>query len=157
MTYEDNITIVGDGGNPDGTGRAKLVLADVPAPDTFEDQQTAAQTFVAALNTANITNVNMGDIGSLQKSESMGAKPGADINVDDRVVVTWRKKSSSRKHRMTIPGAEVSSAAYELIDGGLRLTSTAQTALVAAINARWGMTPPTDSAVILSHTVLRVR
>ncbi len=145
--------LIGDYGNPSGSGLTKLNLPDMPV-EAYGDTQTKVSTFAAAVKTAQLTACNVGDIVSAQTSESLAAKPAANVNIDRKLVVTWRTKNDNSIRRITIPGVPATSTGISMTDNGERINSTGRTALEAALNAAYGIEAP-DGAVVLTGKVLQ--
>lgn len=156
MKARGTAQLIGDNGNPTGSGLTKLVLEEMTVED-YTSQQTKVNGFVAALVTAQLTGCSKGDVTTAQKSESLAVKPGANINIDRQLVITWRKKNDSSVHRLTIPGAPSTSTGISMTDAGERINNVGRAALEAALNTAYGLTAETDGAVVLTGKVIQKR
>ena len=156
MKARGTAQLIGDNGNPTGSGLTKIVLEDM-TPEDYTSQQTKINVFIAAITTAQLTGCNKGDVTTAQKSESLATKPDLGINIDRQLVVTWRKKNDSSVHRLTIPGVPASSTGISLTDAGERINNVGRAALEGALNSAYGLTVETDGAVVLTGKVIQKR
>ena len=76
------------------------------------------------------------------------AKPGASVNVDNKLDVTWRTKTDDSIRTSTISGIAVDSAQLEDSDDGKRLTDAGKVAMAAHITTLHGLEEE-DAAVVL--------
>lgn len=150
MSVQGNITLVGDYGNPSGTGFAKLVLPELPdeAHATLEARE---ETFHAALVTAQLTGTAQGEVGVTYGDDSTATAPGASINIDRKLVVTWGQESDNTPRRMTISGVPVSSTGLSMEAAGERLNATGKAALASALNAMYAI----SDAVVFQGKVIQ--
>lgn len=157
METRGRCIIVGDYGNPKGTGAGQLVCEDIPYGATeVGDAQTAMATYHAALVTAQLTATVFGDCSVAVKSENFPAKPAADVNVDRILQVTWRTKSDSSVHRQTIGGLPATSTGIDKLPEGERLNETGKAAIASALASLYKVVAP-DEVIVLSGVVFQKR
>ena len=149
-TYQGHSLLVGDGGNPSGTGIAILKVYGLPTSDDEATVSTRMATFAAALKTGGFTGCNVGDTGLDSTTINFQEKPGADINVDRQMICTWRQKTLADIHHLTISGFPEGSALATLVDKGERITEAAKATLAGYINTLFGLT---DDVVVLTGVV----
>lgn len=155
MITKARASVVGDYGNPSGTGSAIMALEDLPySSNEVGTAQTAVQTFHAALVTADLTAAVLGDLAVSVVSESFPAKPEADVNVDRVLIYTWRTKQDSTIHRNTIHGVPATSTGIDKLPQGERLNETGKTALAAALTALYEIVAPNE-VIVLQGKVLQ--
>lgn len=134
------VTIVrGDYGNPKGTGFAKITIDNLESDDA-ETGLTDMDTFVDALVSNSFTECNVGNTGITVYSYQAVAKPAADVNVDDQLVVYFRKGASGGRRKLTIPGIDPDSALLELTAAGKRLTTAGAATLAGLLDTLFGWT-----------------
>lgn len=122
------VTWRGDAGRPEshlGRSRIRNVTDD-----------TALATLVTTLLTH--TDCNAASRSLVESTEINNTAPGVDANVDQKGIVFFKDSADGSVHRISLP-APVSTD-YELLDVGLRYTSTAGTAIITAINTATGKT-----------------
>jgi len=151
------IQVVGDSGNPSGTGLAKIVLANIwPGVDTnITAKAPDMTTFHAALVTAQLTSTVVGDKALTSKMPFAATKPGVSCNVDRQLLVEWRTKTDSTPHSFTVPGVPKTSTNLELVDNGERLTEAGKAVVATAIEAVFSLSE--NSVVVKSGIVLQKR
>jgi len=154
MKAMGSIQLLGDYGSK--TGLAKLTLPDMVVED-YSSQQTKLSAFAAALVAANLTGCAVGDLTTSQKSESLPTAPGDDVNVKEKLEYTWRTENDSRTRRGTIPGLPKTGAPLDPSQTGDVLNAAGKAALVAALNAAYGLTPGTDGAIVLQGKAVEDR
>jgi hypothetical protein len=140
----------GDFGNPSGTGLASISVYDL-VDEVHADVKTKLTTFHAALVTAQFTATVKCDTAVNFVDPDYKVKPGADVNVDRRISVTWRKKTETAIRRLTIPGVPTTSTAISDTDAGERINDTGRTALQAALEALYDLTA--GDVIVLSGIV----
>lgn len=134
------IQVKGDFGNPSGSGKARTVVYDLPESDDKATLKGRLEAFHDALVTANIVKTNRGDVAVIYNSDGVGTKPGADVNIDRKCEVTWRKTGDNGVHKTTLSGAHtIAGGAFELQDAGERMTNTAKAAMAAALETLYGL------------------
>ena len=146
------IGCVGDYGNPDDTGFAKMTLHGLGA-EAHGDIETKLTAFHAALVTAQLTGTNKGELFVHYANEASALKPANDINIDRKMVVRWRTTTSSDVHRFTISGVPATSTGVSLVAAGERINITGKGALAGALETLYGETE--DTVIILSGIVLQ--
>jgi len=149
-TYQGHSILVGDGGNPSGSGIAIMRVYGLPSGEAEADVSTRMASFAAGLKTDGFTGANIADTGLDSTTINFQSKPASDINIDRQLIVTWRQKTLADIHRLTISGIPEGSALVELVDRGERITEAAKTTLAARINTLFGLT---DDVVILNGKV----
>jgi len=149
-TYQGHTILVGDGGNPSGSGIAIMRVYGLPSGEAEADVSTRMGAFAAGLKTDGFTGCNVADTGLDSTTIQFQLKPATGVNVDRQLIVTWRQKSLADIHRLTISGIAEGSALVELVDRGERITEAAKTTLAARLNTLFALT---DDVVILSGKV----
>jgi hypothetical protein len=127
----------GDWGNPKGTGYAKVTVDNLESLDVAT-ALTDMDTFVDALVANGFTECNVGHTGVTDYAIQNADKPAANVNVDDQLVVSFKKGSELKVRRLTIPGCDKDSAVLELVDQGRRLTAAGRTTLEGLIDTLFG-------------------
>ena len=152
MKVNGSIGLVGDYGNPDGSGYAKMALYGLE--DTARTTNlTRLTAFHAALVTGQLTGTNIGESAVNYGDEAFSGKPAADINIDRKLVCRWRTTTDSSVKRITISGVPVGGTGTELVDAGERITLAGKGALEAALEAAYNLTA--DTCIVLSGIVLQ--
>jgi len=155
MDVKATINVIGDYGNPAGTGLAQMKFNGLPySANEVTDAQTACQAFQAALITAQLTSTVIGDIGVTVLSENLNSKPGADVNIDRRCEYTWRTKQDSSIRRGTVHGVPATSTGVDKLPQGERLNDVGKAALAAALAAFYEIVLP-DEVIVLQGKVLQ--
>jgi hypothetical protein len=95
------------------------------------------------------TACNIGDVSVVAKVNAFVGKPGANVNVDDKLEVTFRTITDDSIRDITISGMSASSPLLEEADGGRRLTDAGKVALEARMNDLLGLIPPADGVIVL--------
>lgn len=156
MITKSSSKVVGDYGNPSGTGLAEMRFTDLPyGANDVATAQTALATFHAAMIAAALVATAQGDIGITLVSENFPDKPGADVNVDRRLEYSWRTKSDSSIKRGTLHGVPATSSGIDKLPQGERLNDTGKTALATALEALYAIDHATNPVIILSGKVLQ--
>lgn len=124
-----NATIIwrGDYGNPE-SHYSKSQIAGVT-------DDTALGTLTTAL--AALTDCNQAKRSFISVTLGTDSAPSADANVDRKAIAYFRHPTTLKTHSLTIP-APVDSAC-EMTDQGERLTSTAMSTIVSAVNTATGV------------------
>lgn len=146
------VQVKGDYGNPSGTGVSGIEVYGL----VDEEHATAKgklETFHASLKTAQLTDTVACDIAVNIVSPNYQVKPNNNVNIDRKIVCTWRKKTETAIRRLTIPGVPATSTAISLTDAGERINDTGRTALQSAIEALYGLGE--GEAVVLTGVVLQ--
>lgn len=146
------IQVKGDYGNPSGTGVAGIELYGL-VDEAHASVETKLTTFHGALVTAQFTNTVKCDLATNYVVPDYKVKPGANVNVDRKIVCTWRKKTETAVRRITIPGVPATSTAISLTDAGERINDTGRAALQAAIEAAYGLTA--GDVIVLTGVVIQ--
>lgn len=146
------IQVKGDFGNPSGTGIAGIELYRL-ADEAHADVETKLAAFHAALVTGQFTSTVACDTGVNYVSPNYQPKPGADVNIDRKLVVTWRKKTDTAIRRLTIPGVPATSTAITNTDAGERINDVGRAALQTALEAAYGLTA--GDVIVLTGVVLQ--
>lgn len=147
--------VVGDYGNPAGTGVATLSFEFLPHDSSeMATLQTDIATFHAAAKTAQLTDTKIGDIQTAVVSENFPTKPALDVNIDRVLVYSWRTKNDAHIHRGTIHGVPASSTSITKFPEGERLNETGKTALAGALEALYQIADPNE-VIILSGKVVQ--
>lgn len=152
MSVLGNIQAKGDFGNPAGTGLAKIQVGGLP-DEVHATLETRLSAFHGALVTAQLTATNVGECSVTYGDDASASKPAADVNVDRKLVVTWNRESDATIHRLTISGVPATSTSIGLQDVGERINDAGRTALAAAINTLYALTPA--DAVVLTGKVIQ--
>lgn len=145
------VQLLGDFGNPYGTGLAKIVVDDLESADAAT-ALTDMDTFVDSLVTGDFTDCNVGDVHVTVKTVQFVDKPAADINVDRQLICHFRKKTDDTIRKLTISGIGVASTVVEGVDQGERLTDAAKLILAGYLDTLFGWT---TEAVVLYGKVLQ--
>lgn len=145
------IALVGDFGNPQGTGRASVSIPFAGSTNALG--KAALDTFFTAIETAQLTGCNQSDVFVNFVNPQFADKPGTSTNVDRVLVATWREKSSTTVHRVSIPGVPASSTGISDEAAGERLNDVGKTALATAIQVCIGAAA--DSIVVLQGKVFQ--
>ena len=145
-----SVQLRGDFGNPAGTGIAKLVV------DNLESADAAAaavdmDTFADNLVLGGFTECNVGDVSITSKTVQYADPPGASVNVDAQLFVTYRKKTDATTRKLTISGIDPASALLENASEGKRLTAAGKATLEGYLDTLFGWT---DEAVVLTGKLL---
>jgi hypothetical protein len=152
MKVSGIIGCVGDYGNPDDTGFAKMSLHGL-TDQAHGDLETKLTAFHAALVTAQLTGTNKGELFTHYANEASALKPGTSCNIDRKLTVRWRTTTSSDVHRFTIPGVPATSTGITLVAAGERINATGKAALAGALETMYGLDE--NTVVILSGVVLQ--
>jgi hypothetical protein len=152
MKVSGIIGCVGDYGNPDDTGFAKMSLHGL-SDQAHGDLETKLTAFHAALVTAQLTGTNKGELFTHYANEASALKPGTSCNIDRKMVVRWRTTTSSDVHRFTISGVPATSTGITLVAAGERINVTGKAALAGALETLYGLDAST--VIILSGVVLQ--
>jgi hypothetical protein len=142
----------GDYGNPSGTGVAGIELYGLK-DEAHATVKGKLSTLHAALVTAQFTATVACDIGVNYVDPDYKVKPGADVNIDRKIVCTWRKKTETAIRRLTIPGVPATSTAISLTDAGERINDVGRTALQSALEAAYDLTA--GDVIVLTGVVLQ--
>ena len=129
----------GDFGNPSGSGYAYISVDNLESADAAT-ALTDMDTFVDALKSGGFTLCNVGKTSVTVKALQAAAKPGADVSVDDQLVVSFTKASEGTPRSLTISGCDRDAAILEDKDQGRRLTAAGATTLEGLINTLMGWT-----------------
>jgi len=148
-----SVQLLGDGGNPSGSGLATLKVFNLESADS-EAGLTAIDTFADSLKTGLFTGCNVGDTSCCIKDAQYQEPPGTGINIDRQLVVTFKNKDEIATRKLTIPGIAKDSTVVELVDGGERLTAAAKTTLEGYLDTLFGWT---DKAVVVQGKVFQKR
>ena len=146
------IQVKGDFGNPSGTGIAGIEVYGL-TDEAHGTVETKLATFHAALVTAQLTSTVKCDVGVNYVNPDYKNKPGTGVNIDRKIVCTWRKKTETAIRRITIPGLPTTSTAIEEADAGERINDTGRTALGSAIEALYGL--DAGDVIVLTGVVLQ--
>ena len=152
MSILGNIQSKGDFGNPSGSGLAKIQLPGLP-DEVHATLETRLAAFHGALVTAQLTATNVGECSVTYGDDTSATKPGASVNVDRKIVVTWNRESDATIHRLTISGVPTSSTGISEQDAGERINDTGRAALASAINTLYALSPA--DAVVLTGKVIQ--
>jgi len=131
--------IRGDFGNPTGSGYAKITVDNVEGTDAAS-ALAKLDTFVDALKSGGFTACNVGKTSITQVALQGALKPGADVSIDDQLIVTFVKGSEGTTRVLTIPGCPEDAAILENKDAGRRLTDAGATTLEGLIDTLMGWT-----------------
>ena len=145
------VQLVGDYGNPAGTGIGKLVVDNLESADAATGL-TDMDTFADSLVTGNFTECNVGDVSVVVYTTQFQDKPAADVNIDRQLVCHFRKKSDSTIRKLTISGIADDAAVLEAADQGERLTAAGKLTLAGYLDTLFGWT---SEAVVLYGKVLQ--
>jgi len=145
------VQLVGDYGNPSGSGIGKLVVDDLESADAATGL-TDMDTFADSLVTGDFTDCAVGDVSISVKTIQFQAKPAAGVNIDRQLVVAFRKKSDDTVRQLTISGIGPSATVLEATDAGERLTEAAKLVLAGYLDTLFGWT---TQAVVLWGKVLQ--
>ena len=135
----------GDFGNPRGTGYAKIVVDNLESADAAT-ALTDMDTFADSLKTGTFTDCIVGNSTVTVFAGINAAKPGAGVNVDSQLVVTFRKGTEQQVRRLTISGVDVAAAILEETSAGMRLTAAGATTLEGYLDTLFGWT--TEAVVV---------
>lgn len=116
----------GDLGAPEGH-YGKSVVAEVTDDTALAIMQTALAAF---------SDCNAAKRSFFTQTVGTDTMPAASANVDLRAICYFRDPTTLKVHSVTIPAPK--STAYEDKAEGVRVTSAAMTAIVAAINTATG-------------------
>lgn len=133
------VQLIGDYGNPDDTGEAKLVIENMESADVATGL-TDLDTFADSLVTGDFTDCNVGDVSCTETTEQYQTKPAANVNVDRVLKVLFRKKDDKTTRRLTIPGIGTSATVLEATAQGERLTAAGKLALAGYLDTLFGWT-----------------
>lgn len=145
------VQLVGDHGNPAGTGIGKLVVDNLEST-TAAIGLTDMDTFADSLVTGNFTACNVGDVSVVVYTTQFQAKPATDTNIDRQLICHFRKKTDSTIRKLTISGIAEGAAVLEFTDAGERLTAAGKTTLAGYLDTLFGWT---TEAVVLYGKVLQ--
>ena len=134
-----SVQVRGDLGNPKGTGYAKVVVDNLESADAAT-ALTDMDTFVDSLVTGGFTECNVGNTTVTVFAGQVATKPGADVNVDSQLVVSFKKGSEQTTRKLTISGMDPASALLESTSAGKRLTAAGATTLEGYLNTLFGWT-----------------
>ena len=96
------VTVIrGDFGNPKGGGYGKIVVDNLESADAAT-ALTDMDTFVDALKTNAFTGANVGKTSVTVEALQSAAMPGADVSVDDQLIVDFEKSSEGKRRTLTI-------------------------------------------------------
>ena len=143
--------LLGDGGNPSGTGIATLKVFNLESADAATGLADM-DTFADSLKTGNFTGCNVGDVACTIKDAQYQEPPAAGINIDRQLVVSFKNKDEIAVRKLTIPGIAAGAAVVELVDGGERITAAAKTTLEGYLDTLFGWT---DKAVVIKGKVVQ--
>ncbi len=143
--------LLGDYGNPFGTGLAKIVIDDMESADAAT-ALTDLDTFVDSLVTGFFTACAVGDMHVTVKTVQFKDKPATNTNVDRQLIVHFRKKTDDQVRKLTISGIADGAAVLEEADAGERLTSAGKLTLAGYLDTLFGWT---TEAVVLYGKVLQ--
>lgn len=154
MKYYAKIGLIGDIGNPSGTGKTSIQLNGLPSMEStsafakLDDFFTALAPLLLAAKAEKAFAVD---------DEVYAVKPGTSCNVDRKMVVSWRQRNDSSVHRLTIPGIKRLESTEWLVgkDSGERLSEPGKAALKTALDALYGFTADTDDAIVLDGFVIQ--
>ena len=152
MSVTGFVQAKGDFGNPSGTGIAKIQVSGLP-DEAHATLETRLSAFHSALVTAQLTATNAGECSVTYGNDSSASKPGADVNVDRKIIVTWNRASDATIHRLTVSGVPSTSTSISPQDAGERINDAGRTALAAAINTVYALTPA--DAIVLTGKVIQ--
>ena len=140
------VLLRGDFGNPTGTGYAILTVENLESADAAT-AATAMDTFADSLVTGGFTECNVADKKITITVPQVAAKPGTGVNVDDQLVVSFKKGSAAEKPRkLTISGIDPDSALLTASDAGKRLSDAGKATLAGYLDTLFGWT---TEAVVL--------
>lgn len=139
----------GDFGNPSGSGLARMMIFDLGANADTVDILARLQAFGAGLVTDGFTECNIGDVSVVAKTNAFVGKPGNNVNVDDKLEVTFRTILDDSIRDFTISGMPSASPLLEEADGGRRLTDAGKVALQDRMNTLLELTPPANGVIVL--------
>lgn len=147
------VQLVGDYGNPAGTGIGKLVVDNLESVDAATGL-TAMDTFADSLVTGLFTECNIGDVSVVVYTTQFQDKPAGTpkVNIDRQLVVHFRKKTDSTIRKLTISGIAEDSTVLEEADHGERLTAAGKLTLAGYLDTLFGWTA---EAVVLYGKVLQ--
>lgn len=140
-----------DYGNPTGSGIAKLVVDNLESADVAT-ALTDMDTFADSLVTGDFTDAAVSDVSVVDKTIQFADKPGANVNADRQLIVSFRKKTDDTVRKLTISGIGPSATVLEKVDAGERLTAAGKTTLEGYLDTLFGWT---DEAVVLYGNVLQ--
>lgn len=152
MKVNGNIQLTGDYGNPSGSGLAKLNVGDMIV-EAYTDVQTKLNSFFAAIVAAQLTGCTKGDVSCTFISESASTPPAANINIDRKLVGTWRTTSDSTRRRYNISGVPAASTGISMEAAGERINATGKAALAAALEGVYGL--GAGDVIVLTGKVLQ--
>jgi hypothetical protein len=136
MKQTGSVQMVCDYGSKSSIGT--LLVPNMTVED-YSTAQTKLAAFHAALKAANLTDANAGDIGTTYKSESMGSRPEASVNVKEQLEYAWRTDADSKVRTGTICGLPKSGAPLTEGETGDVLNATGKAALAAALEGVYGL------------------
>ncbi len=145
------VQLVGDYGNPFGTGVAKITIDDMESADAAT-ALTDIDTFCDSLVTGFFTACAVGDVHVTVKTVQFKAKPGTSTNVDRQLICHFRKKTDDTVRKLTISGIADDASVLEEVDAGERLNSAAKLTLAGYLDTLFGWT---TEAVVLYGKVLQ--
>lgn len=144
------VQLVGDFGNPAGTGIGKLVVDNLESLDAAT-ALTDMDTFADSLVTGDFTECNVGDVSVVVYTTQFQDKPAAAVNIDRQLICHFRKKTDSTIRKLTISGISEASTVLEDADAGERLTAAGKLTLAGYLDTLFGWTA---EAVVLYGKVL---
>jgi len=145
------VQLVGDYGNPAGTGIGKLVVDNMESADAATGL-TDIDTFCDSLVTGLFTACAVGDVSIVTYTTQFKDKPATAVNIDRQLIVHFRKKSDSTIRKLTISGIAEDSTVLEAADVGERLTAAGKLTLAGYLDILFGWT---TEAVVLYGKVLQ--
>ena len=145
--------LLGDGGNPSGSGLATLKVFNLESADAATGLADI-DAFADSLKTGGFTGCNIGDVACTIKDAQYQEPPAADINIDRQLVVTFKNKDEIATRKLTIPGIAKTATVVELVDGGERITAAAKATLEGYLDTLFGWT---DKAVVVTGKVMQKR
>ena len=131
------VQIRGDYGNPNGTGYAKVSVDNLESADAAT-ALTDMDTFVDSLVTGGFTECTVGKSSVTIEALQSADKPGADVSVDDQLIVTFEKASEGKTRTLTISGMDPDSALLTAKSEGRRLSDSGITTLEGYLNTLFG-------------------
>lgn len=157
MKVKGTAVLRGDFGNPAGTGIVKMFLHGLEdaGHEDVAAVHSAVEAFVTGIKSAGFTGCNLATKHALYDAEGFADKPGASVNIDRKVLVTWRTKTSSDIHQMTIPGLPSDTTLTEGKDAGERLKDSSKASLGALIETLYGVSA--GNVVVIEGVVLQPR
>ena len=145
------VKLIGDSGNPDDTGEAKLVVNNLESADVAT-ALTDMDTFADSLKSGSFTGCNVADVSVTETTPQYQSKPATGINIDRQLVVLFRKKTEPETRKLTISGIATGSSVLEQTAQGERLTAAGKVTLAGYLDTLFGWT---TEAVVKSGKVIQ--